>query len=98
MGEQRVSIVMALIFMAFVTAPTVITVIDDSIDISMFYAITEEEEKGSENGKSLNLICFEDIFNEDNLTLNASENSLRYFFKTYPIPHLNLISPPPDYI
>ena len=81
--------------MAIISAPTIITSIDDSVDISYFFGMGEEEEE-SENLKLLfenSLELFEDYF-----IIKTRGNLIGYTFKTYPKPHLNLISPPPEFI
>ncbi len=80
-----------VIFMGFITAPSIITILDDSIDISVFYSLAEEEEKGGEK-----ILFFAANAIESDFNLIESENNLEYFFKKYTKPHLNLISPPPD--
>jgi len=82
--------------MALIMAPTVILVLDESIDTSIFYSITEEEE----NGKVKKLIP---PFSAENNYLSfykelINQDFFGYRFKNYPKPHLNLISPPPEYI
>ncbi len=92
--RYRTSIFFTIIFMALISAPTVILSIDDSTDVSIFYSITEEEE--SEKLK----IVVEDI-SPDNEGLFLNENQSKidgYTYKTYAKPHLNLISPPPEFI
>ena len=84
--------------MAFIVAPTIIFMVDDSVDISLIYASAEEEEKGHE--KNQNIEVFTPQFNDNDSDMSSldNENNSRYYFKNYPKPHLNLISPPPDFI
>lgn len=85
-----------MIFLAFLIAPTIIVIVDDSIDISMFYSTSEEEEKGSEKNKNSETLFSEiDTYGSD-FTSNNTENNTGYYFKNYQKPHLNLIFPPPD--
>jgi hypothetical protein len=81
----------------FLTAPTVVLLIDDSIDVSSFYASSEEEEKGSEKNKEKELVFSDLDVSELGVTTLEVENNLGYFFKKYPKPHLNLIFPPPEF-
>ncbi|APY01434.1 hypothetical protein BWR22_01580 [Lacinutrix venerupis] len=83
-----------MLFMAIITAPSIIMVVDDSLDISVFYSLSEEEEETThlkivfpknDNTESL----FSDLYNIDELD---------YFFKKYAKPHLSFTSPPPDFI
>lgn len=93
--KYRVAIFFALLFMAIISAPTIITSIDDSVDVSCFFGIGEEDEE-SENLKLL----FENNLelSDYHFVIKANGNLIGYTFKTYPKPHLNLISPPPDFI
>ena len=77
-------------------APTIITLIDDSSDISMFYASSEEEEKGIDKNKEIEILFFEIENPQFDFTILKSKNYLGYCFKNYLKPHLNLISPPPE--
>ncbi|MDA9069665.1 hypothetical protein N9K07_02815 [Arenitalea sp.] len=97
MSRSIVSIFLSSLFLLFLTAPTIILIIDDSADVSIFYSSSEEEEKGSEKNKEIELLFFD--LNNSYLDFASSEveNNLRYYFKNYPKPHLNLISPPPEF-
>lgn len=80
--------------MALIVAPTVIIAIDDSVDTSIFYSITEEEE----TGKVKNVVSpyYLQPDGSSSYTELKKYQYIGYFFKTYPKPHLNLISPPPE--
>ena len=97
MSRTIVSIFLSSLFLLFLTAPTIILIIDDSADVSIFYSSSEEEEKGSEKNKEIELLFFD--LNNSYLDFASSEveNNLGYYFKNYPKPHLNLISPPPEF-
>ena len=97
MSKSIISITLTIIFVGFLTAPTIIKLIDNSADISIFYTTSSpEEEKGAEK-KIDSEILFNIILmgNLDN-TSNKKGNNSDFYFKTYPKPHLNLISPPPE--
>ena len=92
--KYRTAVFLSILFMTILSGPTIITSFDDSVDVSGFYSINEEEE--NENLK----LVFEDIKDDlNNLMLfPASSRIIGYTFKTYPKPPLNLIVPPPDFI
>ena len=96
MSRRVISIWFSVIFVAFLAAPTIITLVDDSIDISVFYASTEEEEKGHEKNKDFEKIFIENPKIESTLVQIEIKDDLAYISKKYPKPHLNLISPPPE--
>lgn len=91
MGKKTIAILFSILFLTFITAPTIIIAVDNSIDVSIFYSITEEE------NENLKLSFTDNGFNglENLLTLDPKENS-GYYSKNYPQPHLNLILPPPE--
>ncbi len=84
--------------MAFITAPTVISIIDSSVDVSLFYAAAEDEEKGNEKNHDIEVLTSQCGNNDMSFAALENENKIRYYYKNYPKPHLNLISPPPDFI
>jgi hypothetical protein len=93
---QFISIFFSVIFLAFLTAPTIIVLVDDSVDISIFYASAEEEETGNEKNKDVEKIIFEAPFTTSAFTQTNMVNELTYIYKEYAKPHLNLVSPPPE--
>ena len=96
MSRSITSLLLSIIFMGFILAPTVIVMIDDTIDVSFFYTSAgEEEDKGLEKNKDLEVIFLELDINDADFVSNDIENNTRYVFKKYQKPHLNLISPPP---
>lgn len=93
MLKRNIAIFFTVLFMAIITAPSIIMAVDNSIDISVFYSLSEEEENNN----------FKLVFSEANEEINLfkdllKKNNLSYFFKNYSKPHLNLIFPPPDFI
>lgn len=92
--QHKAAIFFTILFMAIICAPSLIMSIDDSIDITILCGENEEEEK--ENFKLLFEIT---NLNSDYSISDSNENSnIEYTFKNYPKPHLNLISPPPEFI
>lgn len=94
MSKNIISIFFVFILMAFITAPVVIIMVEDSLDVSYFNSITEEEEKVRE---------IKVLQNNDSNDLSGFHRSIKnmnkaYFFKKYSKPHLNIISPPPDFL
>lgn len=96
MSKFVVSTFFLFLFTAFISAPTVLNAIDDTIDISVFYSLSEEEEKGNETIKNFEIIT-SDLKQADLLiSLKSQMSTIGYCYKKYPKPHLNLISPPPE--
>tara|TARA_R110000868_G_scaffold238647_5_gene493142 strand:+ start:1450 stop:1746 length:297 start_codon:yes stop_codon:yes gene_type:complete len=96
MHRNTVSIILSMIFLVFLVAPTVIAIVDDSIDISVFYITSEEEEKGAEKNKNSEVLFLKGDTSESFLVSKKIKHNTGYYFKNYQKPHLNLISPPPD--
>ena len=97
MTKSIISITLALIFVGFLTAPTIIKLIDNSADISIFYTTSSpEEEKGAD--KKIDVEVLFNTIHMANLDYNSIKrgNNSDFYFKNYPNPHLNLISPPPE--
>ena len=96
MSKKIISIIFSGVLLLLLTAPTILTLVDDSIDSSVIFSLSEEEGKGSEKNINIELI-FESIeSNYFQLVFLTEEDSLEYFYKKYALPYLNKVSPPPD--
>lgn len=96
MSKTIVSIFLSVVFLLFIAAPTILLIADDTIDISVAFSISEEEEKGNENHLDIEvLFSAEKKTNESNLGFVSAKNNVGYYYKKHPKLHLNLISPPP---
>lgn len=92
MSKKAIAILFSILFVAFISAPSIIVAVDENVDVSIFYSITEEE------NESFKFPLSNSDFNElENLYATNAQDYLGYYFKNYSKPHLNLISPPPDY-
>ena len=99
MNKSLLAILFSLLFLSLIIAPTIIMAIDDSIDISFVYDISEEEEeKGKEGNKEFKKFVVGLDDEDESFMSSENEQNLEYTFKTYPKPHLNLIFPPPEFI
>lgn len=83
--------------MAMLSAPSIISAIDNTIDVSALLSFAEEEEeKEGKGNKNIEIfLCELNKLNTDFDALRA-QNKLKYYLKKYSKPHLNLISPPPE--
>ncbi|WP_237275798.1 hypothetical protein [Tenacibaculum ovolyticum] len=97
MSKKVKAIFFSIAFLLFITAPTIITVVDSTIDVSVIFSISEEEEKNNEEGLNIQIYFTPIILNQSQLFLTKIENNLEFFVKNYTKPHLNIISPPPDF-
>ena len=97
MSRNSVSIFFLFSFLVFLSAPTVIAMADDSVDISLFFSMAEEEENGSPKVKTVKDIILENQDSDGFVSLKEEISHLSYYTKKYSKPHLNLISPPPKF-
>ncbi len=96
MLKNVLALILSSIFILVVVMPTVIIVLDDSIDVSIFYNNYEEEKDKSQEKN----IDKDFISSKDNTALKINtktfeESSLHYYFKVYQKPHIKLSFPPP---
>jgi len=92
MSKKIISLFLSIIFLGLITAPSIIAVLDENVDISILYSVSEEEEEN----KNLKIVVSTVKENTETLTLKEDNLTLGYLFKVYSNPHLNLISPPPE--
>ena len=97
MFKKSIAFFFSILFVVFLAAPSIIIAIDNNADISLFYSLGEEEEKESFSSKLKEVLFFETSIKQiDCITFYDVKNNIKYFYKKYPKPHLNLISPPPE--
>lgn len=97
MSKKVISTFFSVAFLLFIIAPTILIIVDDTIDVSVVFSISEEEEKSSEKDISIEMFFTSIPSNHYHLIFITTENSLEYFDKKYTKPHFNIISPPPDF-
>ncbi|WP_452220086.1 hypothetical protein [Lacinutrix salivirga] len=92
MLKKNISIFFTVLFMATIIAPSIILTVDDTVDVSVFYSITEEE------NKSVELMYFENTKDSDGILVFENKIHFEYYYKKYSKPHLNIIFPPPEFL
>ena len=97
MNKSLLAIFFSFLFLSLALAPTVLLTIDESIDLSFFYDISEEEEEKESHKEFEKFVVDLDTDIEGFITSNNREY-IEYAFNTYQKPHLNLIFPPPEFI
>lgn len=93
MFKKTVSIFFTVLFFGIILVPSIIVSIDNSIDISILYSISEEEEETN----NLKLVVSEIDEDTDSYSVTFKNQKLGCQFKKHPKPHVNLISPPPEF-
>ncbi len=88
--KRTIALLFVMLFTLMICAPTIIISCDDSADISAFFGMNEEEEDTK--------VLFDkspEELEDISIDINKKEYIV-YTAKEYYIPHLNLISPPPE--
>ena len=88
--KRTIALLFVMLFTLMICAPTIIISCDDSADISSFFGMNEEEEDTK--------VLFDkspEELEDISIDINKKEYIV-YTAKEYYIPHLNLISPPPE--
>ena len=95
---KKIAYILSFIFLSFVSGPTIISLIDDSVDISFAFTVNEEE------NSSKNLVPFASVV-EENYSNHESIEYLRThqkqgysYSKNYHQVYLEVVSPPPKNI
>lgn len=96
MKKRGISLVFSILFLLFIGLPTILTMVDNSIDISLIISTTTDEEE-SEKNMDFKVISPNIKSNNSGITLSNSKNSLLHCNKKYGKAYLDIISPPPDY-
>jgi hypothetical protein len=92
MIKNTIALLLTITLLSLLAAPVIIIAIDDSADTSMFYSVAEEEE-----ASKIELQAPVNFSNSEHVNAFSSIEAIEYFSKKYPKPHLNLISPPPEF-
>ncbi|WP_411894139.1 hypothetical protein [Winogradskyella sp. A2] len=92
--KKLTALFIVVLFLTIISAPTIISSIDNSIDISMFDSLGEEEE--SENFKILIESQTVDVEQIDFSLLE--KDGIDFTHGLYSKPLINIISPPPEVI
>lgn len=96
MQKQIVSLFFLLLFTAFISAPTLISMIEKSIDTSVFYSISEEENKVNETIKIFELKLLENHQTYLSLIDSENEKASTSYLKNYESFAIECFSPPPE--
>jgi len=95
-SKKIISLFFSAVFLAFLAMPAIIVMVDGSVDISYFYSVSEEEEKGNEKKLDIKILYSTLKTNSLGLVFTYQNSGFRCFLSKYTKPNLNIISPPPD--
>lgn len=86
-----------LVFAVFIVTPTVISIVDDSYDISTFYKnVSEEENHKNEVLKNLELKFLDQSIYQNLLVIKDDIEHSSFYQNTYTSLSLDLQYPPPE--
>ncbi len=95
MYKQTISYFFLILFTVFISAPTVISVIEKSFDTSIFFSVNEEENKVNET-KTLEVKLSDIQKFGISIFYLEKEKSYTTYIKNYTPHHLECFSPPPE--
>ena len=96
--KKKIAIVFTIIFTLFIVSPTVLSVVEDSFDISILFNVGEEENNQKEISKNFDLKSSE-IKKTDSLFNSLKKrNSLNYRLKKYTDIYQENTYPPPEFL
>ena len=96
--KKRIAIVFTIIFTLFIVSPTILSVVEDSFDISILFNVGEEENNQKEISKNFDLKSSE-IKKTDSLFNSLKKrNLLNYRLKKYTDIYQENMYPPPEFL
>lgn len=97
MHKRAVSFLFLTLFTLFISAPTIISMVEKSFDTSVFYSVNEEENKGCETLKIFEVKLLENSDYDISLIDSEKEKSYNSHAKNYTPSTLECLSPPPEH-
>lgn len=94
MSRRSISTFFAIIFTLYIAMPMIVTVIDKSFDVSVFFSVNEEEE--NETHKEQKLISSE--ASGYSFMSNRNNSAITRGLQNYSCPFVENTSPPPERI
>ena len=95
MPKTFLSILFTMIFAMLISAPTIISVLDKDIDVSMFYNIAEEE-NSKETAKLYELKLNSHLVLNDLVGYSDHDNTFSFYLNINSQFELESFSPPPE--
>lgn len=100
MSRKHIHLLFSFIFIVFITAPSMVSLIDDCCDMSMFCGLGEDEkEKEEKEGQKTFEVNFIEVKKDDNSAVVFDlKLDNRYYLNTFKELHTEDVSPPPEHI
>jgi transposase-like protein len=80
------------------TAPTIISVVESTFDVSVFFDINEEENQENDSSKKLEVEFAESNMSTESLITSEERKSTNHYSESYSKFFLKLHSPPPEQV
>lgn len=97
MFKKLVSKILLIFFLGFLIIPSAILLIDNTVDVSVFYDMNDEnEKKANEKNLEIEIQFTDNNFYQNELNVSLKNSKINYISKKYNTPYLNFITPPPD--
>lgn len=97
MYKNKIAVFFSILFLSFIIAPTVISMIDSSVDISLIYS-NSEEEPGNQKSEKEKIVSSPLKINEFIFSSTKKVSALTHTNKNYTKPFLNMVFPPPEHL
>ena len=96
MIKTKIAIFFSFLFILFISVPTVVILVDDSIDISFLYNSSEEEEQEHEIDENVKIFMAQENIIKLEFINVRTEKTSGFFKMNYPKPYINIVFPPPQ--
>jgi len=97
MQKGIIHLFFSLIFVAFLTAPAIVPLIDDTVDISIFYGLNEDEGEIEEHEITKDIeIILSQLHNDDDSIIRNKRKVIPSNDSWYLQFYLNISTPPPE--
>lgn len=98
MYKKQFSILLALVFVSFTIAPTIISIVNNDIDVTVFFALGEEDKEAEEkeSQKTIELITISEDNNQEAYKEHYIIENTTFYLSSFEELHVENISPPPE--
>jgi len=97
MHKNKIAVFFSIVFLTFIIAPTVITVVDSSVDISFIYS-NSEEESSSKQAEKIKIVLSPLKISEFVFSSTEKISTAIHTDKNYTKPYINTVFPPPEHL
>ncbi len=99
MSRKQIHLLFSIIFIVFITAPSVVTLLDEGCDVSMFCGLEDEKEKEEKDGQKTFELNFIEVKNNDNSPVVVElKLDTKFYLNTFKELHKENVSPPPEQV